>query len=207
MTASHAGREPAPVLGEGEPARSAFASRRLPARPPAGDRPWIDYATLFGGSSHEIPGGAAADAAGNVFVVGFTQSPDFPTTAGAFRRTGASNFSDVFVTKMNPAGTALVYSTFIGGSNFDFGRRIAVDAAGNAYITGETKSTNFPTTGGAFDCTFNILNCPRCGVDQYDAFALKLNAAGSALVYSTFLGGTDSTMRTASPSTARATPT
>ena len=154
--------------------------------------PGIEYATLLGGASHELPGGVVTDAAGNVFVVGFTQSPDFPTTAGAFRRTGApSNVSDVFVTKINAAGNALVYSTFIGGSNFDVGRRIAVDAAGNAYVTGQTKSSNFPTTGGAFDRTFNILDCPRCGIDNYDAFALKLNAAGSALVYSTFLGGTD----------------
>ncbi len=84
-----------------------------------------------------------------------------------------------------------MYSTFIGGSNFDFGRRIAIDAAGNVYVTGQTKSSNFPTTGGAFDRTFNIANCPRCGIDQYDTFVTKLNAAGSALVYSTFLGGTD----------------
>ncbi len=66
---------------------------------------------------------------------------------------------------------------------------IAIDAAGNAYVTGQTKSSNFPTTGGAFDRTFNVDTCPRCGIDQYDAFVLKLNAAGSALVYSTFLGG------------------
>jgi hypothetical protein len=154
--------------------------------------PGIDYSTFIGGASHEMPGGVAVDAAGNVYVAGFTQSPNFPTTAGAFRRTGAvSNFSDVFVTKLNPAGTALIYSTFVGGSDFDFGRRIAIDAAGNAYVTGQTKSSNFPTTSGAFDRSFNILSCPRCGIDQYDSFVFKLNAAGSALVYSTFLGGTD----------------
>ena len=95
------------------------------------------------------------------------------------------------MTKLNAAGTALVYSTFIGGGNFDWGRAIAIDAAGNAYITGQTKSSNFPTTGGAFDRTFNVDTCPRCGIDQYDAFVTKLNAAGSALVYSTFLGGFD----------------
>ena len=84
-----------------------------------------------------------------------------------------------------------MYSTFIGGSNFEWGRGIAIDAAGNAYVTGQTKSSNFPTTGGAFDRTFNVDTCPRCGIDQYDAFVTKLNAAGSALVYSTFLGGFD----------------
>ena len=154
--------------------------------------PGVEYATFLGGSSHEIGAGVKVDAAGNAYIVGTTQSPNFPTTAGAFRRTGAaSNFADVFVSKLNAAGTALVYSTFIGGSDFDFGRRIAIDAAGNAYVTGQTKSSNFPTTGGAFDRTFNIANCPRCGIDQYDTFVTKLNAAGSALVYSTFLGGTD----------------
>ncbi len=154
--------------------------------------PGIEYSTFLGGASHEIAAGVVVDAAGSVYVVGTTQSPDFPTTAGAFRRTGAAgNFSDVFVSKINATGTALIYSTFIGGSDLDFGRRIAVDVVGNAYITGQTKSTNFPTTGGAFDRSFNVLNCPRCGIDQYDAFVAKLNPSGSALVYSTFLGGTD----------------
>ena len=132
------------------------------------------------------------DAAGNAYVVGVTQSPNFPTTAGAFDRTGsASNDLDVFVTKINATGTALIYSTFVGGTNFEWGRGIAIDAANNVYVTGQTKSSNFPTTGGAFDRTFNVDTCPRCGIDQYDAFVFKLNAAGSSLVYSTFLGGFD----------------
>jgi hypothetical protein len=152
--------------------------------------PGLEYSTFIGGASHEIGAGIKVDANGNAYIVGTTQSPDFPTTAGAFDRTGAtSNSLEAFVTKVNPAGTALVYSTFIGGSNFEWGRGIAIDAAGNAYITGQTKSSNFPTTGGAFDRTFNVDTCPRCGIDQYDAFVLKLNAAGSALVYSTYLGG------------------
>ena len=152
--------------------------------------PGLDYSTFLGGSSAEGGAGIAVDATGNTYIVGTTQSPDFPTTAGAFRRTGApSNVSEVFVTKLNPTGTALVYSTFIGGSDFDWGRAIAVDAAGNAFIAGQTKSSNFPVTNSAFDRTFNVLNCPRCGIDNYDAFVLKLNSSGSALVYSTFLGG------------------
>ena len=154
--------------------------------------PGIEYSTFLGGASHELAGGIRVDAGGNAYVVGTTQSPNFPTRPGSFRRTGAAgNFGDVFVTKLNAAGTALVYSTFLGGGNFDFGRGIAIDSAGNAYVTGQTKSSNFPTTGGAFDRTFNVDTCPRCGVDQYDAFVTKLNASGSALVYSTFLGGFD----------------
>jgi hypothetical protein len=152
--------------------------------------PGLDYSTFLGGAGDDSGARIAVDSAGNAYIVGTTQSPDFPTTAGAFRRTGAvSGFSDVFVTKLNSTGTALIYSTFIGGGNFDWGRAIAIDAAGNAYIAGQTKSSDFPTTSGAFDRTFNVLNCPRCGVDNYDAFVAKLNPNGSALVYSTYLGG------------------
>jgi hypothetical protein len=154
--------------------------------------PGLDYSTFLGGASHESANSVAVDASGNAYITGITQSPDFPTTAGAFDRTGAaSNSLEAFVTKLNPTGTALVYSTFLGGSNFEWGRAIAIDAAGNAYIAGQTKSSDFPTTGGAFDQTFNVDTCPRCGIDQYDAFVTKLNASGSALVYSTFLGGFD----------------
>lgn len=152
--------------------------------------PGLEYSTYLGGSSDDMGNGIKVDASGNAFIVGTTQSPNFPTTAGALRRTGAVNNSlEAFVTKINATGTALIYSTFIGGTNFEWGRAIAIDAAGNAYVTGQTKSSNFPTTGGAFDRTFNVDTCPRCGIDQEDAFVLKLNPAGSALVYSTFLGG------------------
>jgi hypothetical protein len=153
--------------------------------------PSVAYSTFLGGTSHEIGSGIAVDSAGNTFIVGITQSPDFPATAGAFRRTGAAgNVSDVFVAKLNSTGSALIYATFIGGSDFDFGRAIAIDSAGNAYIAGQTKSANYPTTKGAFDTVFKVPgNCPRCNVDNYNAFVTKLNATGSALVYSTFLGG------------------
>jgi Beta-propeller repeat len=152
--------------------------------------PGLDYSTFLGGADADSGTGIAVDAAGNAYIVGITQSADFPTTVGAFRRTGAaSGFTDVFVAKLNPTGTALIYSTFIGGVDLDWGRAIAVDAAGNAYIAGQTKSSDFPTTPGAFDRTLNIPNCPRCGVDNYDAFVAKLNPTGSALVYSTYLGG------------------
>ena len=119
--------------------------RRLPARPRAGHRPRRPVHDVPRRQRHEIGAGIAVDAAGNVFVAGTTQSPDFPTTAGAFRRTGAAqNFSDVFVTKLNPAGTALVYSTFVGGSDLDFGNGLAIDAAGNAYVTGTDEVVELP---------------------------------------------------------------
>lgn len=154
--------------------------------------PGLEYSTFLGGSAHESAVAVAVDASGNAYVTGITQSPNFPTTTGAFDRTGAANNSlEAFVTKLNSTGTALVYSTFLGGSNFEWGRAIALDAAGNAYIAGQTKSSDFPTTSGAFDRTFNVGSCPRCGIDQYDAFVTKLNASGSGLVYSTFLGGFD----------------
>ena len=130
--------------------------------------------------TNEAGAGIAADAA------------NFPTTAGAFHRTGAAqNNLDAFVTKLNPTGTAAIYSTFIGGNSFDWGRAIAVDSTGAAYVAGQTQSNGtFPVTSGAFDRTFNVENCPRCGIDQQDGFVLKLNPAGSSLVYSTYLGGT-----------------
>ena len=155
--------------------------------------PGVQYTTFLGGSAAETGEGVAVDAAGNVFVAGTTQSTDFPTTTGAFRRTGsAQNFADVFVSKLNAAGTALIYSTYVGGSDQDFGHALAVDSAGNAYVAGTTKSSNFPVTGGAFDRSLNIPpNCPRCATDNTDGFVFKLNAAGSALSFSTYLGGTD----------------
>src|SRR5439155_19485321 len=119
----------------------------------------------------------------NAYVTRRAISPDFPTTAGAFQTTLVSDPSasgDAFVTKLNPSGSALVYSTFLGGSAFDEGLGIAVDAAGNACVTGDTDSSNFPTTAGAFQTTLDGF---------LGAFVTKLNPTGSALVYSTYLGG------------------
>ena len=180
--------------GTGPSARFAFAisDNYDPHRELIID-PGIQYTTFIGGGGDEIGAGIVVDGAGNAYVGGTTQSPDFPTTLGAFRRSGSvNNSADAFVTKLNASGSALVYSTFIGGSNMEFGRRIAIDAAGNAYLTGQTKSSDFPVTANAFDRTINIPpNCPRCATDVTDGFVTKLNATGSALVYSTYLGGTE----------------
>ena len=155
------------------------------------------YSTYLGGSDSEDAYGAiAVDTSGNAYVTGDTWSSDFPTTSGAFRTTFGGlgctvtyGCSNAFVSKLNAAGSALVYSTYLGGSvqlgvaPLDFGAGIAVDASGNAYVTGGTFSPNFPTTPGAFQTTLGA------GGLGGNAFVTKLNAAGSALLYSTYLGG------------------
>ncbi len=114
-------------------------------------------------------------------MTGETWSTNFPTTVGAFQRVFGGGNNDAFVTKLNAAGNALTYSSYLGGDSDDFGTGIAVDAAGNVYVTGTTDSQNFPT--------LNAIQPALGGFE--DAFVTKLNAAGSALVYSTYLGGTD----------------
>ena len=143
----------------------------------------LDYSTFLGGSSAEEAWGVAVDAGGNAYVTGYTGAgtTGFPTTAGAFDVTHNGG-SDVFVSKLNATGAALIYSTFLGGSSQETGYAIAVDASGNAYVTGETTDavTDFPTTTGAFDETHNGAS---------DVFVSQLSSDGSSLLYSTFLGG------------------
>ncbi|HRU94467.1 MAG TPA: SBBP repeat-containing protein, partial [Anaerolineae bacterium] len=144
----------------------------------------LAYATFLGGSSYDYGGAIAIDGAGAAYVTGQTVSADFPTTPGAWDTTLNGGSSDAFVVKLDPAGSSLAYATFLGGSNNDdSGRVIAVDGAGAAYVTGSTRSADFPTTPGAWDTT--------CDWDcyYYDAFVVKLNPAGSGLAYATFLGG------------------
>jgi len=136
------------------------------------------YATFLGGSDGDRGSGIAVDGGGNAYVTGPTYSSDFPTTPGAFDTTYSG--PDVFVAKLNPAGSGLVYATFLGGSSVDHGFGIAVDGGGNAYVTGVTASSDFPAIPGVFDTTHN---------GEGDAFVAKLNPAGSGLVYATFLGG------------------
>lgn len=141
------------------------------------------FATGFGGSAGEGGEDLARDAAGAVYLTGLTYSADFPVTPGAFD-TVHGGFEDVIVAKFSPDGSHLDYATFLGGADSDFGNGIAVDNAGNAYVTGNTRSSDFPTTAGAFNTVFN-------GGYYGDAFVTKLNPTGSALVYATFLGGSE----------------
>ena len=151
--------------------------------------PVLVYSTYLGGGGYDYGIGIAVDGSGNVYVTGSTNSTDFPTTLGAYDTTHNSasyGWNDVFVSKLNALGTTLIYSTFIGGHFSDFGFEIAVDSLGNSYVTGDTGSSNFPTTPGVFDTTYN--NNIKIA-DLKDIFVLKLNATGSALIYSTFIGG------------------
>jgi len=138
------------------------------------------YSTFLGGSSDDYGYAIARDGSGNAYVTGLTKSTAFPTTSGAFDTTHNGGTSDGFVTKLNPAGSALLYSTFLGGSADEYGLGITVDISGYAYITGVTGSANFPTTAGSYDTTHN-------GAE--DVFITKLNPAATSLSFSTFLGG------------------
>ncbi|MGH8584146.1 MAG: SBBP repeat-containing protein [Gammaproteobacteria bacterium] len=132
--------------------------------------PVLVYSTYLGGSGGDAGSGIAVDSAGNAYVTGYTNPSNFGVLVGGF---------DAFVTKLNAGGSALVYSTYLGGGKSDGGFGIAIDNAGNAYITGVTYSNDFPTV--------NPVQGARAG--RQDAFVAKLNAGGSALVYSTYLGG------------------
>jgi len=146
----------------------------------------LAYSTYLGGNGFDVASGIAVDLHGNAYVTGFTTSTDFPTTPRALETTFhgvAGSLSDAFVTKLDSSGSRLIYSTYLGGSNQDGGTRIAVDAHGNAYVTGTTLSTDFPITAGAFQAT---LTSPFFG----NAFVAKLDRSGSELLYSTYLGGT-----------------
>jgi hypothetical protein len=139
--------------------------------------PRLSYSTYLGGSNVDggYQGAIAVDSAGNAYVTGRTLSPDFPTQAPYQTYRGGY---DVFVTKLSPSGTSLVYSTYLGGSGYEAGLGIAVDSSGSAYVTGETDSGDFPTQA-PYQTYRGAL----------DAFVTKLSPSGASLIYSTYLGG------------------
>jgi len=141
------------------------------------------YSTTLGPQAANVNTAAAhiaVDSSGNAYITGNTDSNNFPTTPGAFKTQHSANPRDAFVTKLNPAGDGLVYSTFLGGG---ISYSLALDSSSNAYITGFTDATDFPVTPGAFQ---TVNHAPA----HSNVFVTKLNAAGTALVYSTYLGGT-----------------
>lgn len=155
-------------------ARDVFVAKFSP------DGSTLGYATYIGGTDRDQGMSLTANAAGEVYLTGFTYSSDFPFTAGAYDET-FNGGRDVYVLKLNAAGSALMYSTFIGGAANDWAWDMVVDPSGEVYVTGNTVSDDYPTTAGAYQTVRG---------PQSVAFATQLNAAGSDLVASTMLGGT-----------------
>lgn len=153
--------------------------------------PVLSYASYLGGSGVDIGRAIAIDKAGNIYLTGSTQSPNFPTRDGALRGTPPPAVlpEHVFVSKFDPTGTVLMYSTYLGGNVSDRGNSIAVDGDGNAYVAGFTLSQNFPTTVGAIQRFYNSGNTSLGSGSSGDGFVAKLDPAGSTLVYSTYFGG------------------
>ena len=136
----------------------------------------LSYSTYVGGSGTDSGSDIAVDDAGNVYITGTTASIDFPTVNA--NDPSYNSGEDVFVFKLNSTGNGLLYSTYIGGSGADRGFDIAVDGTGNAYVTGRTTSTNFPT-----------INPYETDDGAWDVFVFKLNSTGNGLLYSTYVGG------------------
>jgi hypothetical protein len=146
----------------------------------------IIYSTYLGGSGEEVFGGnVAVDVAGNAYIAGLTMSTDFPVL-NAFQGALAGPFGDMdaFVTKINSSGNAIVYSSYLGGSGYDFANAIAVDLSGSAYVTGATLSPDFPVA--------LPLQANQSSANKWDAFVTKFSPSGTALTHSTFLGGSES---------------
>ena len=145
------------------------------------------YSTYLGGTANDYGYGIAVDASGDAFIAGTTYSSNFPITAGSFQQKcggGSCASGDGFITEVNPTGSGLVYSTYLGGSTANEVNGIVLDNSGNAYVTGYTRATNFPVTAGVFQPT-----CASCKSALVDSFITKINSSGSALVYSSYLGG------------------
>jgi hypothetical protein len=140
--------------------------------------PALAFSTYLGGSGNDYGYGVAVDSSGYIYLAGYTSSTDFPLKD---RYQGSNRGDrDVFVTKLSPSGNSIIYSTYIGGSDTDKARGLAIDSSGCVYVTGFTNSSNFPT--------INAYQSGRSG-SSYDVFITKLSASGSNLVYSTYLGG------------------
>ena len=142
--------------------------------------PVLDYSTFLGGITRDNGTGVAVDTSGNVYVAGLT-AIDFPTVNAFQADPPACCFEHAFVTKFDPAGATLIYSTYLGGDRTDQGFSIAVDQSGNAYVTGLTDSSDFPTVDPV----------QSANAGSTDVFVTKLDPSGAALVYSTYLGGSD----------------
>ncbi len=165
-----------PLANALQPAFGGISDVYVAKLDPSGAR--LIFSTYLGGAATDGATSVAVDAAGNVYVAGVTNSPDLRTVNPLQARHGGG-LSDGFVAKLNPLGSELIYATYLGGGRVDRIIRFVVDAAGAAYVTGDTDSADFPTANARQPIY-------RGGTD---AFVAKINPSGSALVYSTFLGG------------------
>ena len=139
------------------------------------------FSTYFGGSGEDLPGYFKFDQNGDIFICGETSSLDFETSSGAFDRTLDGN-SDAFVIKLKKDGSSLLFSTLLGGSEAENKCYMDLDSSGNIFITGITSSSDFPTTSGVFDETFN---------GGGDVYVLQLKSDGTDIIFSSFIGGSD----------------
>jgi hypothetical protein len=150
----------------------------------------VVYSTYLGGTGDDFLEACAVDGSGNLYMEGGTTSTDFPTTAGAFQRTFGGE-QDGVVAKLSPDGSHLIYSTYLGGTAFDFNQAgdLALDPAGDVVVTEGTNSTDFPTTPGAYQTADPGGQSPLCGTPSCAVVIVKLNATGTGLIFSTYLGG------------------
>jgi uncharacterized repeat protein (TIGR01451 family) len=163
--------------------RVAFALANYDHRHALVIDPRLAYFSYLGGTGNESTPSIAVDSAFNAYLAGTTTSTDFPTTAGAYQTAKKGITSNIFVTKFNSAGTALVFSTYLGGTGTDTAAGIAVDKGFNVYVTGTTSSGDFPVTPGSA-----YQSSPK---GAGDVFVTELNSSGSGLVYSTYLSGSN----------------
>ncbi|HUT40604.1 MAG TPA: DUF4347 domain-containing protein, partial [Gammaproteobacteria bacterium] len=144
--------------------------------------PILDYTTFLGGTGYDTVEGVAADSAGNVYITGWTGSTDFPTSVGALDQSYGGGSYDMYVAKLSPDGSTLLYSTFIGGTGNDTANAIEVDASGNVYVVGSSSSTDIATV--------NAYQTSLTGTSS--AYLFKLNSTGDTLLYASYIGGTGS---------------
>ena len=191
------GRQRSHAVERGSLSAQDIDGAHAAARDPLVIDPILTYATYYGGQGDEAGRQITVDAAGNLYMAGWSTS-FFPATPGSLQPqlngSASSSFvgtGDAVVMKLNPAGTAVIYATYLGGTNDDAAMGIVVDSAGNAYLSGATQSSDFPTTKGAFQTTFGGASSNNTNTFG-DAFIAKLNPDGNQLIYSTYLGGSES---------------